>query len=480
MTDATDPTTRTRVAAFLDSRAGFWATVGLIALAIAANVWTVDRLGFTDDLTFLTAVLGTTTDGPGVYDLSAWIGWRYEYWSGRVVPETWTWIFTPAPLIAWRVVSIVVWLGTVLLAVRFFVIARPTSRFLARSAVAIAAFSVIFLMDRESLLWGAFWVTGALYYWWAIPLVLVAVLGTAEVLVARRAPHPAIIVVSSIAALMAGAYTEQISAVVVALGLFATGYRLVQLRRGTAPGGARATAAVIVPTVLSILGAIVLFAAPGNANRAAADERTWLPGFFDAPLSQRLQGGLQFTLEGIVNQSGLLIALVWVAILVIAYRRESRDRVTVGAGVVSVVALTLVVGSAFLGLPRLAQFNPYWGADPTGPEGVLVVVVWTALLIGTALGPLALQRDLGGVIASLLIAAAIAATFVTSFSASMYASGARVHFIPNVALAAALLVMLPTVFRGRRARYVVAAGAPLVVLAGLACIALVVERWSLG
>lgn len=454
--------------------------LGAVTLAIIANIWTVDRLTNTDDLIFLTAVLGKTEDGPGVYDLSAWLAWRYEHWSGRVIPEAWTWIFTPAPLAAWKAFSVVLWLGTVLLAVRFLTVLRPASGWLVRSGFAIAAFSVVFLMHQGALMWGAFWVTGAIFYWWVVPFALAALLPAAEVLFRGRAPHPVVLVLSALAAGIAGASGEQPAAIVVALGVLATGYRLFQVRKGSAEGGVRATIAVVIPTLLSIVGAIILFAAPGNAVRSAVDEITWLPGFFDAPLSQRLQGGLQFTVDGLVNQSGLLLILIWLVLLVLIIRSGRSTRLVWFAGAVPVLALAFTAGSAFLDLQRLTQFNPYWQDNPTGPEGILILVVWTALIIGTVLIPILLRRDVVGFTQSLLMAAAVAATFVTSFSPSMYASGDRVHFIPSVVLAIVLLALLPAVFKGRRPALVIAAASPVVLLAALACFQLMVYRWTLG
>ena len=443
----------------------------MVAITIAAAIvlFRIDRLTATDDIDFLRSLHVISGSQSGLQSLFMWLEWRYLNWSGRVVPEILIWALTPASILVWRAISLILWVGTVLLAVRIVDLARPLTTWAARSGIAIAAFSVLFLMDTGVVYWGAFWVTGAMNYWWIIPFAVASTLPAIEVIFRRTTPGWTTIVLATLAAWVAAVSNEQIAAIVVVLGLAATVLRIVQTRSGTAGGGRRGTIAVLLPALGALIGAIVLFAAPGNAIRPIIDEESWLPGFSAAPLATKLLGGIQFTVHGMVNHTGLLLALVWLVLLVIILRSGTRTWITVASGIVAVVAITALVAAKFMGIGELTEFSASWMAVPEGLTGWVVLVAWILVLLATTAIPFALRRDVTGAIQSLLVAAAYASAFVISLSPSMYASGLRVFFVSNAALAVVLLTMLPAAFRGRTIAYVSGATAPAIAVAALSC-----------
>ncbi len=464
---------------FVDSRLAFVVVIVAISIVATGVSWSVDRLGSTDDLIFLQSIREVTGTQTGLDSLATWISWRYVDWSGRIVPEFLIWALSPAPIELWRALSVVVWVSTVLLSVRLFDLVYPSARWAARSGIAILSFCALFLMDPDVVLWAAFWVTGALNYWWIVPFALAAALPFVEVLFRRTAPGVAVIVVATLAAWVAAVSNEQVSAIVVVLALIATARHIVQLRSGDRAAGTRGTIAIVAPTLGAVIGAIILFAAPGNAHRAVITEEVWLPGFTDAPLTARLLGGIQFSLDGIVNQSGLILALIWLGMLVIVLRSGRRDWFAIVSGAVAIAAISAFVGSRVLGIERLSAFSPAWMTPPDGAIGWAVLVAWTVILLATAAFPYVIRRDLTGALQSLLVVAAYASAFVNSFAPSMYVSGPRVFFIPTVALAIVLISMLPLVLRDRRPFYWVASTAPAVGIAGVSAVALVAQIASL-
>lgn len=463
-----------------DSATGFVVVVSLTALAAAILLLNVDRVPGTDDVFFLDPIV--SPDSPGSGGLANWLAWRYERWSGRLGAEALLWAITPASIWVWRAIAVLVWAATVLLAVRVGTAARPSMSWRARSALALGAFITFFLMDRAVLLWGQFWVTGSLNYGWLVPLALAAAIPAVQALVGARPPAIAWTVVGSIAAFLAAVSSEQIGAVLVVLGVVATAVWWFSARRT----GARAAAAVFAPAAAAIAGAVVLFAAPGNAVRAEVDESTWLPGFSAAPLLDRFIGGIQFTAHAMVNRTGVLLAIIWLLVLLIASvgerevpRAGSRRR-AVAIGIAG-VSLATLAASRLLSLPLLTEFLPYWQTRPDSAVGVAVVVGWTILLLGTVAAAVLVLPRRFAITTALLILAAYASTFVISFSPSMYASGPRVFFVSSVLLGIVALILASFAARDRSAARVLAVAVPVALMAGFAWIAcLIALRWGTG
>lgn len=477
MPESTVRSTPTRLHTFAGSAAGFAAVMAAIAVACAVLVWQVERLPGSDDYKFLESITGSNGAPGGTGYLLDWLAWRYETWSGRIVPEVFIWLLTPAPLIFWRIGSLLVWLATILIAVRLLVVARPGSGWLARSGMAIGAFAVLFLFDRGVLQWGVFWVTGAMNYWWIVPFALAAALAGIEVLY-RGAPRVWVIVVSTATAFIAAISSEQVAAILVVLGVVLVVAWFWRLRAKATLSRA-ADVAVLAPALAAVAGAIVLFAAPGNAGRVAGDERQWLPGFSDAPMLDRLIGGLQFTVDAMVNRTGILLPLIWLALIATVLISQRRDRVAVGTIAVSLAGLATVIGAPLLQLPILVQFSPVWQVRPDGVIGTTVLVLWSLGLLATAAAPVLLWRDRTGVMQSLLIAAAYASTFVISTSPSMYASGPRVFFTSAIALGVVVLAMVPAALRDRSPLARAATLLPVLALAGIAYVAVFTYlRWG--
>ena len=184
-------------------------------------------------------------------------------------------------------------------------------------------------------------------------------------------------------------------------------------------------------------------------------------------------------ISGIVNHTGVLMALIWLLTLIVILRSGRRDRGALIAGATAIAALTALLTARLLGVPRLTEFSAAWLVAPQGRVGWAVLLGWLVLLIATAAIPLIIQRNATGAIQSLLIAAAYASTFVISLSPSMYASGPRVFFVSNAVVAVVVLTLLPAVFRGRSPRYVASAASPFIVMAAVTACAVALMQASL-
>jgi len=391
-----------------------------VAIAFAFILSRVTRLPGTDDFTFAQHIAQFPS-------LVAWVSDRYATWSGRIVPEAWLYVYSSAPLWLWQITSLLLTLAFL------FILLRIAALFDERAwsaPVIVVSGGLLFLMDDTVLHGGYFWVTGAMNYFWAVPFALAAAYPVIRLYARRPAPRAWLVIASSIGGLVASVSSEQTGAVlVVLLGLILID-RIVAVRRGADRYHAWITAIVFVA---SLAGFLVLMLAPGNALRSEFDAQYWLPEFFQVPFPVRLHSSVRFVVDGLVNRSGVALPALWIALLTLYLRvRPSRSFAHHAVALTAVAGLALTLLRPLHPGQRLFDLKAAWRAPLEGPIDTVILAMWIALLIATAVAPALLLRSYGGLLASLLVFAAIASLAVITTSASMYASGPRVLFVPSL------------------------------------------------
>ncbi|MDT0141093.1 DUF6056 family protein [Microbacterium sp. PRC9] len=399
--------------------------LAVITVAYAYLLRSVHRVPGTDDFTFAEHVEPFDS-------VIEWVAYRYETWSGRLLPESWLYLFTTAPLNLWRLTSLILVAAFVAALIAYARLLRPRTSPAADAAAALLAGALLFLMDAGVLRGGFTWVTGSMNYFWLVPFALIGFYPFARYAVRGRLPHPAINVVAGVAAVVAGCSAEQVGAVLVVLMVVVTIDRTIAARRtGMSLRGPLVLAGLSAATVAAFL---VLMLAPGNSKRAVRDAQIWLPDFFTTPGPERFGYAVRFVTDGLVNHTGLALPMVWVLITLMLVRRRTWDGLSAAALGVSLTGLALTAirplesGAVFFNL------HAVWKGVPDEPVPVLVLVLWLAVLLATALLPLALLRNRMGGFLTLLILGAYASLAAISLSASMYASGPRVMFVPTLFL----------------------------------------------
>lgn len=398
------------------------AAAAAVTVAFVFLLSRVTRMPGTDDYAFAEHI----AQFPSAW---AWISERYATWSGRVVPEAWLYVYSGAPLWWWQVTAAV--LTLLFLALLLGIAALVDPRALSAPVILVSG-GLLFLMDDTVLHGGYLWVTGAMNYFWAVPFALAAIYPMLRLYLRDDAPRPWILMVAALSGLVAAVSSEQVGAVLAVLFAVALVDRLLVAARG---GSRRNAAAVGMLFTFALAGFLVLMLAPGNALRSEFDAEYWLPEFFEVPLSTRLHSAVRFVVDGLVNRTGVALPAIWMALLTIALRRQGESPLMRGAvGLTALTGLALTVLHPLNAGNRLFDLKATWRAPLDGWIDSAVLVMWILILVATALSPLLLLRSYGGWLLSLLIAAGIASLAVITTSASMYASGPRVVFIPSLLL----------------------------------------------
>ena len=396
-----------------------------------------------------------------------YLGWRYETWVGRLAGEAMVYIAFHLGLPFWRLVNALMLtllpLGILSLAGKTARVPEGTFRDWKRRQqacigpngvrkktglfAAIAVVSGYFMMDVQTVGYAAVWVNGSIFYTWSFTCGIWALTTFAEYVFAKRAAAEGSggrlgirmegvslwrFLYAVPCAVIASMSIEQMAAVLLVFELLGVIYGIFKWRS--------VHPLLLVQTAVTLLSFAVLFAAPGNDVRVAAEIVNWMPQYETMRFGEHLFLTLHWMISSFANENKLFLCAIWIAGIFLLLQKEKRSRtdcwMIAGAGVFTAAALLPNVGiTAFSNLgmqyiditqrvtevPVLSRFTAMQLA---------ALIWWCAALIYTFFF---LWRASGCQITLLLAyLAGIASEALMFFSPTMYASGARVYYLTDL------------------------------------------------
>lgn len=409
---------------------------GLVCFAIILLF--TQRLAHSDDYVFQTQIQPYHT-------LFDWLNYRYHTWSGRIFAESFVYIFSPLPLIFWKVVSFIlyaVFSVFIFMYYLLFTARRTTAKDYFMMALALV---LPLLMDTHAIADGMLWVTGAMNYFWLSAFALVAFYPYCYYAVHKHAPHWLFSFLALPSAVIAASSQEQIGATLVIMSVLFTGYALYHSNK------TKAFPAFLSLTTLSIITSFVFaIKAPGNLVRLTQESSLRLPDFYTIPLLEHIEYAYRWFIDYVINRMGLLLALVWLLLLILfAYKKMKSSRLSrMEWSIASILAVSLLL-LCFKGFEMVRYwfiFFPTWKAH--APHITLIALIpWTLSLIASLIAPITLfGKRLNGYVYSLLVGATLATIAIVALSPTMYASGVRVLYVPSVILVLLVYLLFDKVF----------------------------------
>lgn len=271
------------------------------------------RLPKTDDTIFQTQILPYHT----IFD---WVIYRYQNWSGRIFPESFVYIFSPAPLYFWKIVSIIsyaVFTAMIFMYGRLFYNKRDKQKDLIMLAL---AFCIPFLMHTDVLGSGIFWVTGSMNYFWIATLGLVGFYPIAYYVARRRLAHWVVIMLGMLASIIASCSQEQVGAILAGLSFVFLLYELYERKKKNSPFPTYLIIAITVIIASFLVGVL----APGNAVRVKLETLHWLPDFYTIALPQHIEYGYRWFLEAVVIHTGFLLVISWGLLALLFIKKQNK------------------------------------------------------------------------------------------------------------------------------------------------------------
>lgn len=380
------------------------------------------RLPKTDDTIFQHQILPYHT-------LFDWVIYRYQNWSGRIFPEAFVYIFSPAPIYFWKIVSIVtyaVFTAMIFLYYRLFYNNRNKQKDLLMLAL---AFCVPFLMHTDVLRFGIFWVTGSMNYFWIATLGLIGFYPIAYYVARRRLAHRVVIGLGMLASIVASCSQEQVGAILAGLSFAFLLYEVYRRKKKNSP----LSTYLIIATAVIIVSFLIGVLAPGNAVRLKLETLHWLPDFYTIALPQHIEYGYRWFLEATVNHTGLLLTISWGLLALLFIKKQNKTKLQNITTYFLIILCLITLAKGYQPIGYWFNFYATWKPKLPNMLSYLTFTPWLVALIGTIAAPIILfGKENKGRLISLLYIAAFASIGLLTTSPTMYASGWRTLFVPSV------------------------------------------------
>lgn len=242
------------------------------------------------------------------YNLYQWLVMRYFKWSGRLFPDGTSLILIPDKVWLWRILNP---LFFIILAYGFVRIWKKNVRII---EFLTALFMLGYIKDNV-LSSGFFWITGSMYYLWAVSLGLFAMIPYADQVFRKETINTFTFIMCLPFGFLASISNEQAS---LCMTCFAILSHIVLFRQKI-----KTDKRLILLTLAIIIGTCILIFAPGSRIRYVQEVARWYPGFDHLTLKEHFYIGTIWGFEKLFNDMkyfGYILSII----LVIPYFKN-RD-----------------------------------------------------------------------------------------------------------------------------------------------------------
>lgn len=379
------------------------------------------------------------------YTLPEYLTMRYQTWSGRFSVETLFYYFTGPLLFLWK------WLCALSITVSAFLIYHfvTFARKMEQGEKLLFAYLsclIIGLMSSANLIPSVFWITGALNYLVPFTVGLIAFIPFFHSLKDEAYSPKGFSLLYLIPAVLTVTGAEQISLVFTCFSLIVLVYLLVKKRKIS-----RVLWGIFI---VSLIFQVISLTAPGNAVRFSSEINTWFPAYSEIPLLSKIILSLNFLLNTMINQWYYLLPFLWLITGTLLLKNHPSKVAKVIAyisyfyailmGLRFIAPLDSFISQAFLeNFNNLFHFH-YLARDTFfRPDYFVPYLVWIpAILLIPISIYLIFKKTNYSLFYVLIYLAAMASIILITFSPTIYASGGRTSYVPEMLLALLILLLL--------------------------------------
>lgn len=291
-----------------------------------------------------------------------------------------------------------------------------------------------------------FWFTGSFNYVVPVAFALVAYLPFYELFYPNDTKVERFWSLSIVPIVCTALSSEQVS---IGLILIISGtFLLAKIRKKNIPFH------LILLFLLLVIVSIVSITAPGNWLRLEQETKIWFSDYSNFGLFERITLAFGFSMTAIINQWYYLMVLLWGAssVLLITHAKKWYTRLlslllfvyALVAGIRFITSLNIIPESSITrNLEVLFSFPFLLGPNLVDTATISVYIFWS---LGLVLLPitwlLGLKQEQNGISYAYLYFVALFLIMASGFSPTLFASGGRTGFVPNVILLIILIRIL--------------------------------------
>lgn len=404
----------------------------------------------------------------GSRGLFSYIWWRYVTWEGRITSEAMAWFGFRMGLFAWRFVNafVIAMLPTGLFRIVENIFPEKITGWRRPGFFAVCCIGIL-CMDVYVIGYGAFWVTGSVFYLWSLTaaiwaLVPVAGLAFHEETDIRQYAY------SLPLTFVAAVGMEQGAAVILVFGVLVL--LLTAVRSRYLPK------LLLLQTLIAAAGLVVIFVSPGTDERTAHEIAMFFPQFEALGMGRHLFLTAQWLAQALARESKAYLVAIWLLLLCLLYGREKegRYRLTMrfsnvsfrraeekkGNAVFGIVTLVFVAAAVldYAGIPFFSELGigitdgtqcvtepASWQATTWQNHFALIwwcaAVALTLVLLWRATEDMLLKMT-----QELVFLGGLACSAVMYFSPTIYASGERLFFMMEILFWLLLLILFAQLY----------------------------------
>lgn len=360
-----------------------------------------------------------------------YLTWRYQTWVGRMSGEAMVYIAFRAGAWFWRAVNacmiVLLPIGVLKLACKAAGVSEET---LGADVYVLSAAGYL-LMSVLTAGYAAIWMNGSIFYTWSFTCGIWSLIPVADFVFDTGKCSWKQFLYSIPCAVIGSMSIEQMGAVLLAFEVLAI---LFTCRRG---GTWKFHPGLFLQTAATFAAFFLLFAAPGNALRVAAETVNWMPQYDALSVGEHLFLTVQWLLSSFANENRLFLCGIWLGgLLHLRGRNKKSDTVWMAAAGIFLVSALL----PFFGVKALSDvgmnltditvcLTEVPQASALTVQNVIALCWQAAALLFTFFylakitenSPVMLFAYLGG----------IASEAIMYFSPTIYASGARVYYLTD-------------------------------------------------
>ena len=362
--------------------------------------------------------------------LADYIVHRYITWTGRVTIEA----VVPNVLIAG------VWVWRFLNLSAFFLLLggilglSHTTRDLPANRQCLALLGIVFLIFTNHwaiLHGGMFWATGSMNYLWPAACLCLVLIPVSALLQNVKISRQNWLLI--IPAAMYGGYQEQASLIMVCFTMMTVLYSRFRFGKWNLGG--------MTVMFLLFVNLLVLLSAPGNILRYEQEIQTFFPAFNDVSLIEKIIQGVSYTVvHNWISESPNTVFAIALLNLYLCFQKTKSRIYRIFAllpliYIFMVICLIKLVGDNYLNYFNMASYDrPTLLREKMYPQiNLLPVIAGTLVMFMIAsIWPLIFGKTELLFRLVLFYGAAVFSSFIITFSPTIFASGYRIFFIPNI------------------------------------------------
>lgn len=373
-----------------------------------------------------------------------YLAYRYTNWSGRLAIDLVLPYVLGANVWLWRILNAMAF--PLLFAGIWLVTDAGKTVTSARTYWSFAFFLLFafFLCNGDVLKWAIFWASGSMNYFWPATCLCLALIPFSRLLDGHSTGHVGWLLIIPPGCF--ACYLEQTALILVSFAAISVAVYSYQQRKIYAPG--------LFVTVFFTANLLVLLLAQGNTERFIHESVKYYPHFAEIPWTQKSILGANYTLfNHFFYESVKQFILLPTLTVFLVFSNNCRTKAKFFASFsLAYTSLCILFARGLKGnLPALLNLNIYGTITETTAHlpitlHVMPLIIGLAVLLMLPCAWLSLPCPRTTITKALLFyLAGLFSSFILSFSPTIFASGYRIFFVPDMMILITAFILL-TIF----------------------------------